>query len=537
MGRCRIRSFRTEFPLTGAHLEVSCKSCHTHKTFKEAAQDCYGCHQIQDEHEGQYGTNCAYCHTPEGWNLADFDHALTSFPLTGQHAATACLDCHVDGVFDNMQQTCFACHQKDDPHELQFGEDCTVCHTTDRWSSIIFDHSSTVFPLTGGHETASCLRCHANQLKGLPANCIACHQKDDKHAGQFGTDCTLCHSTESWGRVIFNHASTAFPLTGAHQSISCQSCHQNGRFRGTPTNCIACHQKDDAHQGQFGTDCTACHTTSGWKPSTFDHSRSAFPLTGAHQSVSCQNCHQNGRFRGTPTNCIACHQKDDAHQGQLGTDCAACHIPSGWTPATFDHSRSAFPLTGAHQSVSCQNCHQNDRFRGTPTNCVVCHQNDDAHQGQLGTDCAACHIPSGWTPATFDHSRSAFPLTGAHQSVACLTCHVNGKFQGTPATCSACHSEPAFHSGMFGTDCAACHTTSTWIPADYNRAHQFPLRHGGGGYKECRLCHPSGLDSYTCYGCHEHRPDKIEKKHLEKGIINFQNCMSCHPDGREPDDD
>ena len=39
----------------------------------------------------------------------------------------------------------------------------------------------------------------------------------------------------------FNHFTTGFPLTGTHVSVSCASCHVNGRLKSTPTQCIACH--------------------------------------------------------------------------------------------------------------------------------------------------------------------------------------------------------------------------------------------------------------------------------------------------------
>jgi hypothetical protein len=39
--------------------------------------------------------------------------------------------------------------------------------------------------------------------------------------------------------------------------------------------------------------------------------------------------------------------------------------------------------------------------------------------------------------------------------------------------------------------------------------------------------------TYTCYGCHEHNPSEIEQEHREEGISDFQNCVACHPTGRE----
>ncbi len=247
--------------------------------------------------------------------------------------------------------------------------------------------------------------------------------------------------------------------------------------------------------------------------------------------VACESCHVNRQFRGTPMDCFSCHQQDDAHNGQLGTDCATCHNPSDWNDVNFDHNLTNFPLTGAHAVMSCESCHANGQFRGTPTDCFACHQQDDAHNGQFGTNCAACHNTSDWRDASFDHNLTNFPLTGAHTAVACQSCHVNGQFQGLNMACAACHAEPAFHAGLFGTECAACHTTTAWRPAEFNGQHTFPLNHGGGA--TCATCHPSSFTTYTCYGCHEHNEVEIAERHLDKDIPNFQNCMECHPNGEK----
>ncbi len=60
----------------------------------------------------------------------------------------------------------------------------------------------------------------------------------------------------------------------------------------------------------FPRDCTVCHTTQQWKGAKFDHTKTRFPLTGAHITTSCAQCHINGKYTGTSTQCIACHQTD-----------------------------------------------------------------------------------------------------------------------------------------------------------------------------------------------------------------------------------
>jgi hypothetical protein len=33
----------------------------------------------------------------------------------------------------------------------------------------------------------------------------------------------------------------------------------------TPNTCVACHKKDDKHEGSYGPQCERCHETSLWK--------------------------------------------------------------------------------------------------------------------------------------------------------------------------------------------------------------------------------------------------------------------------------
>src|SRR5512141_3302035 len=117
--------------------------------------------------------------------------------------------------------------------------------------------------------------------------------------------------------------------------------------------------------GNFPTDCSICHTTNGWRPASFDHSKTAFPLAGAHANVTCNTCHVNGNFN-ISTTCSSCHLKDyngttnPSHAAaKFPIDCQVCHSTTAWQPASFDHSKTAFPLTGAHVSVTCASCHIN----------------------------------------------------------------------------------------------------------------------------------------------------------------------------------
>ncbi len=524
-----------------------CADCHPQDLARFDTATCDACHRQIDAaymqtHTAAFGNACLGCHDgADRYGRRTFDHRIV-FPLTGKHAAADCVGCHLNAhsVADLQAAptVCVGCHEKDDQHKGQFGADCGACHKTDAWQGATFDHSVSAFPLTGKHTQADCIQCHANNVyKGTPQTCVDCHEKDDQHKGQFGADCGACHKTDAWQGATFDHSVSAFPLTGKHTQADCIQCHANNVYKGTPQTCVDCHEKDDQHKGQFGADCGACHKTDTWQGATFDHSVSAFPLTGKHTQVDCIQCHANNVYKGTPQTCVDCHEKDDQHKGQFGADCGACHKTDTWQGATFDHSVSAFPLTGKHTQVDCVQCHANNVYKGTPQTCVDCHEKDDQHKGQFGADCGACHKTDTWQGATFDHSVSDFPLTGKHTQADCIQCHANNVYKGTPQTCVDCHQDPAYHLAVFGTACADCHTADAWRPARYDRPHAFPYDHGESGVSPCKTCHPAQATAYTCYGCHEHTETQIADKHREEGIADFASCAKCHSTGQKEEGD
>jgi hypothetical protein len=78
----------------------------------------------------------------------------------------------------------------------------------------------------------------------------------------------------------------------------------------------------------------------------------------------------------------------------MGSQCSSCHSPAGWSYWTFDHGLATdFPLTGAHEGVSCSGCH----LPGHPADrqsraCAACHRSDDIHSGRFGQNCDRCHL-------------------------------------------------------------------------------------------------------------------------------------------------
>lgn len=517
---------QTGYVLLGKHAGIDCSKCHTPAHIRESerplikmkdlsrsylglSQDCVSCHE--DVHKGQLGQNCQECHNFVDWKAAaKFDHSKTKYPLTGLHAQVPCAKCHTPAAAGGKPRytglpfsKCSDCHG--DPHRGSFPQSCETCHTTGGWKRIpagqLFDHSKTKYPLVGKHAEVDCLRCHTGgdfKRAVAFAKCSDCH-KLDPHSGQFAArqdkgECSSCHTVDDWKPSLFDvkaHAATAYPLAGKHAAVVCAKCHVPAgaatRYKIAFAKCMDCHT--DTHQGQFAaapynSQCEACHIVAGLQPSTYtiaQHQKSRYPLVGAHLAVTCSECHTVDKagysakvvpYRFEDRSCTGCHQ--DPHHGEFRDrmaqkradgsvlGCEACHSTKSWTDLpSFDHSKTSFPLVGAHGKVACEECHKpatpsgkisEVSFRSAPKDCAGCHE--DIHAGQFARRgqaqaCDTCHNSVKWKPSLFDHEKQTdFSLKGAHVNVACDLCHKGFKnigdkrvlfYKPTARQCASCH--------------------------------------------------------------------------------------------------
>lgn len=140
--------------------------------------------------------------------------------------------------------------------------------------------------------------------------------------------------------------------------------------------------------------------------------------------------------------------------GAFATIASACST----TPATPPEGVSG-THTGTPESGRCYTCHQVD------------YEGAHHHPGERFTTCGVCHSQEGWRPLqALNH---AWEITGAHTEAECADCHEGSPtvFVGTPEACVGCHRDDeaqtfAAHH-QFGSDCASCHTTEAWHPAQH----------------------------------------------------------------------
>jgi hypothetical protein len=317
------------------------------------------------------------------------------------------------------------------------------------------------------------------------------------------------------------------------RSVQCADCHQEAlkQARTSADPAIPDHQAP-----AFAAGCDQCHRATIWQQATFDHGVVGFPLTGAHRALSCDQCHKGGQVLA---DCVSCHQSDydtaipNHRQANFPTDCAQCHGTRAWnTP--YDHSRTRFPLTGAHRALSCDQCHGDGVFAGKLTSCVSCHGPggiDDrystttapAHASAGFTaDCSGCHNTTDFLTTTWSHPTSPFRLTGAHTAIAldCTRCHISG-YGSTRSTCESCHGPGALDDQWTATNpshaalgwpqtCTTCHSGSAsatdWsqgvtLPQQYHT--QFDPNHQGAR-GVCSQCHNSTNYSLSTCSNHHH---------------------------------
>lgn len=473
-----------------AGLEADCQNCHSNFNKSAQSQLCLNCHEeVQSDLQLNRGfhaqlsknltssLNCMQCHTDhkgQSHSLTlsaqeQFNHALTEFNLEGAHLKVNCNQCHETGKLKrDADKSCSSCHQNDDTHRGELGENCSDCHNPKAWQEHSFDHDTTDFTLRGEHQQSNCTSCHVNQqYEGTADQCFQCHAVSDVHRGNRGEDCRLCHTPISWQETEFDHnRATDFKLHGAHKTLSCGNCHRETALEIIAGSaCIDCHRSDDLHLEQRGDQCGACHSESKWSDIKFSHSEHTdFPLRGAHRQQACETCHtETTSDNSLGKSCIDCHKHQDIHEGAMGDECVRCHNEEGWAEKViFDHDLTYFPLTGLHAITTCEQCHVERPFNKVKGECINCHKADDVHEESLGSSCESCHTPNDWATWIFDHnSQTQFELTGSHEELACEACHIKPVRKKASASkiCGHCHDNDDIHSGNFGLYCDRCHST------------------------------------------------------------------------------
>jgi hypothetical protein len=167
---------------------LTCTACHATTALPiQVAVDlpnfslvtCQECHQelasaFYTNHTMQYGDACLACHDGVD-RMNGFDHQQV-FPLEGQHAEIACLDCHQttpsEVTYHGLSRDCISCHAEPEIHAGFFGVVCQDCHTSIGWRPALLQKHD--FPIEHGGVISDCQKCHPTNY--VEYSCYECHE-------------------------------------------------------------------------------------------------------------------------------------------------------------------------------------------------------------------------------------------------------------------------------------------------------------------------------------------------------------------------
>ena len=547
--------------------ERSCVDCHNDPHESKFGSDCTACHSALGPWDNLQGfehktfaltgvhaaSSCTDCHAEA--SAHSVDQLTANANARRVNAVRACASCHENPhtpafTSENAKlgrvaadASCATCHGNDEQLSAApgvFGFRIPQDRVAD-WLPADF-HNATSMPLVEPHADADCASCHAGATTQVvfafeasawrvepaaaanfaerfhtesarqPDDCTACHS--DPHVGEFaasaiggGMDCMACHTPTRFAPSTFDlakHATTSFPLEGAHQAVTCRKCHTESVASGPAIGLMT----------MLGTptECAACHANIHAEATLSDLSQLVLPGPNpSDPAPSCAQCHTSETFNTLSAAAAAqfdhaswCGFALDGRHGEL--DCRACHAASLERP--LGPAKARFPSQNADRIDACNACHQDvhaGAFDGSTHPAAV--------EGR--TDCARCHTAASFqldsATTVFDHALwTGYKLDGAHIEVTCAACHTEprgskpsdslgagltlGRAPGTD--CASCHSD--IHLGQFEledntTDCMRCHTTQA-VPGfaavgfDHARDARFALDETHAPL-DCTACH------------------------------------------------
>ncbi len=224
------------------------------------------------------------------------------------------------------------------------------------------------------------------------------------------------------------------------------------------------------------------------------------------------------------------------------------------------------PLAAPHAAavggaglVTCKVCHADE---GLAQGCLRCHGEIAA---QVRTDkgyhafllrgkeltCARCHPDHlgsefplvgalAWgrcDPNGFEHPHVPFTLAGAHEGLACATCHRRPgpfalpDFPGQPRrvtylgltqVCVDCHED--VHEGMLARSCESCHSQEVFRPAVHFRHDDHYKLEGAHAGAVCSACHLRKGDA-----CRPESPvADVNALRVVFDQVRGTTCADCH---------
>ena len=234
---------------------------------------------------------------------------------------------------------------------------------------------------------------------------------------------------------------------------------------------------------------------------------------------------------------------------------AASFAVARWRPASSALKQfvSPGPLSSSHAYLAdrCESCHTTN-VGVMVAKCTACHANDERLLGRQPTafhanigECSTCHIEHQGTnirPVVMDHvalakvgARTLAQASQTDEASATtlkslqtwlrvrIPDQLDAGSTREALNCAGCHSTKDRHVGLFGTDCAQCHTMTKWTIVGF--------QHPSPRSTECAQCHQAPPSHYMMHF------DMISKKIAGQedarvsgccGAVQVNQCYRCH---------
>ena len=576
--------FATGFELDGVHRDLPCESCHLNAVFKGTPRQCGTCHITGSVYNAtpkvqnhiQSTNNCAACHDTLSFRpYVHFDHA---------NVLGTCASCHNGTIAQGegpthpaTSQACEACHTvmswnppKTVDHTqipLAVAGYCIICHNGKAASGKPASHIPTTLECGDCHLTTNWLAATFNHT-GIVNNCYSCHNgsravgKQGSHMPTTNT-CEACHTTglgtatPSWVPSLFDHTQMTVS--------TCASCHggttkiTTGFVSGMPVNHVP--------PIPAKLDCAVCH---GNTPAAETWTVLAASIATLHTGLNVSNCvlcHGGESFAGVPAPYIPMSVSgisptkstplSPPHIPLLaGTDCSSCH-GAAYTAGGFGPATPMTAATHAFVSTTCDACHDTGRKfytgSGTPLQTRPADHIASGDANMVSGDCSLCHTTANWNSNTLPAGHMPNP-----SNLGCATCHSAAPSDYTPATlaansvlhtgisgnCGLCHGNtttaltwannftpkdailaPAHIPYLAGSDCSACHTSTTYAAGSFGPMNMTQATHAFAP-STCNTCHETGL-SFTM-GAASPGLQGRPADHTDGQMAAPNDCGICH---------
>ena len=196
--------------------------------------------------------------------------------------------------------------------------------------------------------------------------------------------------------------------------------------------------------------------------------------------------------------CAACHTTT---KGPEAGKCIACHANN---ESLLKRQPSAF-----HANIgSCRECHRE-------------HQGIDRRPTDMDhlalADIGLRRLEADPRPDSEDYvaRKQLLEWIGQHRPAETRSPgHSSLTPQEAVLNCAACHSNKDRHRGLFGQDCAQCHTTAKWTIPEF--------RHPPASSMDCAQCHQAPPSHYMMHF------SMISAKVAGKPKAQVNECYQCH---------